>query len=169
MGFVNGKLVRRRHRCHPGPPGEAPEPRPEPRQMISSAKRCRDLAVGRKVGLDVLPHRERHIGVPGSLAERFPVGLGVPARCGVAVPHAVEVDEEQAGVLGQSLEPTCDHVRMRGPTVLPAEEETMILIIVAEVGALGVELVHQDRRDGDRLHSGSPVRAGGLIFQGGLQ
>lgn len=48
----------------------------------------------------MLPHRERHVGMPVSLAERLPVDLGVPARRRVAVPHVVEVNKGQACPLG---------------------------------------------------------------------
>jgi hypothetical protein len=45
-----------------------------------------DLAVSLKVGLNVLAHREGHVGMADALAERSPVDLGIAAGGGVAVP-----------------------------------------------------------------------------------
>ncbi len=53
----------------------------------------RDLAAGLQVGLDVLLLGERDVCVAEPDAERLPVDLGVPARCGVAVADVVQVDQ----------------------------------------------------------------------------
>jgi hypothetical protein len=47
-------------------------------------QRVGDLAVGFQVGLYVLLHGERHVGVSNALAQRLPVDLGVAACGGVA-------------------------------------------------------------------------------------
>jgi hypothetical protein len=49
----------------------------------------RDRAVGLQAGLDVLLHRERHVGVAEPYAQRLPVDLGIAARGGVAVADVV--------------------------------------------------------------------------------
>ncbi len=47
--------------------------------MISSAS---VLATSLEIRLDVLLHRERHVGVADSLAQRLPVDLGITAERG---------------------------------------------------------------------------------------
>jgi hypothetical protein len=46
-------------------------------------ERGRNLTVGLKVGLDVLTHRERNVGMSDPLAKGLPVDLGVSAGRGI--------------------------------------------------------------------------------------
>ena len=62
------------------------------------------LPVGLKVRLDVLTHSESDVSVIDPLAQGLPVDLGVPARCGVAVAHVVQVDQREIRSCRQPLE-----------------------------------------------------------------
>jgi hypothetical protein len=77
--------------------------------------------------------------MPDALAERFLVDLGIAAGGGVAVPDVVQVDERQPGALGQALKPARDRVGMRRPTVLLAEEQSVVVVAGTELGALSVK------------------------------
>jgi hypothetical protein len=89
----------------------------------------RDLAARLRVGLHVLLHRERHVGVPEPHAQRLPVDLRIAARRGVTVANVVQVDQREAHALCQPLEPAGDHAGVRRPPVLPAEQRPVILMV----------------------------------------
>jgi hypothetical protein len=55
------------------------------------------------------------------------------------VPHVVQVDLWQTGRLGDLLEAPGDGVRVGRLAVFPAEQPAAILVVRAEVGALGIK------------------------------
>ena len=84
-------------------------------------------------------HGERDVRVADALAQRLPVELRVAARGGVAVPDVVQVDLREIGRRRQLLEPPRDRIGMRRPSVLPAEQHPVIVVVRAEVAALLVK------------------------------
>src|ERR1700747_2715886 len=96
-------------------------------------ERFGDMPVGFQVGLDILLHGERHIRVADAMAQRLPVDLGIASRGGVAVPYVVQVDLGQSRGRGELLEPSRDRVRMWRPSVWPAEQHAVIVVVRAEV------------------------------------
>jgi hypothetical protein len=102
--------------------------------MISSASVFRHLPVCLQIGLYVLLHSERHIGVPDALAQRFPVDLRIAARRRVAVPHVMKADLGETGRSGQLLEPARNGVRVDRAAVLPAEQQPVIVVVGAKLG-----------------------------------
>jgi hypothetical protein len=116
--------------------------RPTPEALFTEgqlSERVRDLAAGLRVGLHVLLHRERHVGVPEPHAQRLPVDLRIAARRGVTVANVVQVDEREAHALCQRLEPAGDHAGVRRPPVLPAEQRPVILMVRPVFLAFGVK------------------------------
>src|SRR5215467_268434 len=92
-------------------------------------ERGRHLAVDLQVALDVLLHRERHVSVAYPVAECLPVDLRLAPGGGVAVPHVMQVDLREPGRSGERVEAAGDRVRVRWPTVLPAEQQAVIGVV----------------------------------------
>ena len=74
---------------------------------------------GLQVGLNVLAHGERDVGVTNAHAERFPVDLGVSA-C---------IDQREIGTLREPLEPSRDRVRMRRSAVASRQATWALLTL----------------------------------------
>jgi hypothetical protein len=90
------------------------------------------------------------------------------------VAHVVQVDLWEVGRLGESLEAPRDRVGMRRLAVLPAEQDTVVLVVRPEVLPFLVEQFDVDLENGEgervkatALRAAAPaVRASGVRPEG---
>lgn len=83
---------------------------------------------------------------------------------GVAVPDVVQSDSRKARGGGDAVEPGGDHVRVRWPAVFPAEQQDMVVVVLAAAGPYGVEqwYVGAQQGEGVRVQSDGAAVVVGL-------